>query len=351
MKVLLLGEYSGLHKYLKRGVQHYGHQCIIASHGDGWKKIHGDISFTSRHTGIIGKIDNHIIPLRYLKQLSEHDIIQFIEAEVFDPKLGYNRALINYLIRHNKKSVLMSAGCSPKFWENIKFSGLTDHPCESCMKYDLRKLCPLSSKKKLRWNNEMAKKVDAIIPFLYSYEYIYSGHKNLKPCIPLPIDLSEITYKPNTVGNRVSFLHGINRPGFKGSAIILKALEEMKRMYPNEISIKIVKHLSLQAYLKVLTDTNVLIDQTYGYGLGLNSLQTMAFGKVLFTNYDARLYPDDLPVIQIKPYVSNIKKKISYIIENRNQIESIGLRSRQYVEVHHDCRNIAAQYIRIWSKL
>jgi len=351
MKILLLGEFSGLHKYLKRGVQHFGHQCTIASYGDGWKKIDGDISFTSRNPGIIGKIDNRVRPFKYLKQLIGYDIIQFISVELFDTRLGINRLLINYLISNNRKSVLLSAGCSPRFFKYITDSSLTDHPCESCMKYDLKTICPFSSKKKLRWNNKMADKVDAIIPCFYSYEYIYLGYKNLLSCIPIPIDLSEIIFKPNTISNKVNFLHGINRPGFKGSALILTALEDMRRKYPNDISVMVVKQLPLQEYIKLLQNCNVLIDQTYGYGLGLNSLQTMASGKILFTNYDKRLFPNDLPVIQIKPDVENIKKQIAYIIENRDQIQSMSIKSRQYVQDHHDCKKIAAQYLNKWSLL
>jgi len=351
MKILLLGEYSGLHKYLKSGVQQNGHQCIIATYGDGWKKILGDISFNSRFSGILGKIDRRLKPFQYINLLTGHDIVQFMATEIFDPRFGINQMLINYIIRHNIKSVLMSAGCSPLFWKNIQSSGLTDHPCESCMKYDLKKLCPLSSKKKLRWNEIMAKKVDAIIPCLFSYEYIYHGYHHLQSSIPIPIDLSEISYQPNLVTKKINFLHGINRPGFKGSMIILSALEEMKKKYPNDIEVKVVKQLPLKEYLKILNRTHILIDQTYGYGLGLNSLQTMALGKVLMTNFDRRLYPNDLPVIQIKPFVENIKKQISYIIENKNQIENMGYQSRQYVQEYHDCKKVASQYIRIWSKL
>jgi len=351
LKILLVGEYSGLHKYLQKGVIERGHKCIFASYGDGWKKVESDINFASNLPGLIGKVHHRIKPFQYLYYLTGYDIVQFMTSEIFDTRLGLNKIFINFLIKNNYKSVLLSAGCSPLFFKNIKLSNLKDHPCDSCMKYDLKSICDFSSINKLQWNKVLANKVDAIIPSFYSYEFIYKGFKNLQRIIPLPIDLTSIQYKQNKVKNKIVFLHGINRAGFKGSHYIISALENMKKKYPSEINIKIVRQLPLKKYLEILNETNVLIDQTYGYGLGLNSLQTMALGKVLLTNFEKKLFNNDLPVFQIIPDNRQIENQIAVIIENRNKIENIGYRARKYVEKYHDCRKIADQYIKIWSKL
>jgi hypothetical protein len=41
MKFLIIGEYSGVSKNLKSGLIKLGHEVIIFSNGDGWKKISG----------------------------------------------------------------------------------------------------------------------------------------------------------------------------------------------------------------------------------------------------------------------------------------------------------------------
>ena len=41
MKILLLGDYSSLHNYLKKGLVELGHEVTLLSNGDGWKKIPG----------------------------------------------------------------------------------------------------------------------------------------------------------------------------------------------------------------------------------------------------------------------------------------------------------------------
>ena len=43
MKILFLGEFSSLYKNLKEGLLELGHEAVVASYGDGWKKIPTDI--------------------------------------------------------------------------------------------------------------------------------------------------------------------------------------------------------------------------------------------------------------------------------------------------------------------
>jgi hypothetical protein len=36
MRILLLGEFSGLHSALRDGLRELGHEAFVASHGDGY---------------------------------------------------------------------------------------------------------------------------------------------------------------------------------------------------------------------------------------------------------------------------------------------------------------------------
>ena len=61
MKVLLLGEFSGLYKYLYDGLKEIGVDVIWASNGDGWKKIGGaDIRVLPTARTFSEKIVNYI---------------------------------------------------------------------------------------------------------------------------------------------------------------------------------------------------------------------------------------------------------------------------------------------------
>lgn len=50
MKVLLLGEFSGLYRYLKQGLLELGIDTTLAANGDLWKNI-GGADFPLFHTG------------------------------------------------------------------------------------------------------------------------------------------------------------------------------------------------------------------------------------------------------------------------------------------------------------
>ena len=43
MKVLLVGEYSGVHNNLKRGLEKLGVKVILINGGDSWKNFDSDI--------------------------------------------------------------------------------------------------------------------------------------------------------------------------------------------------------------------------------------------------------------------------------------------------------------------
>src|SRR5690554_919343 len=55
MKILLVGEYSRLHNSLKEGLQALGHEVILASTGDHFKKFPSDILLKRRFNSGITK--------------------------------------------------------------------------------------------------------------------------------------------------------------------------------------------------------------------------------------------------------------------------------------------------------
>ncbi|HGE5982512.1 TPA: glycosyltransferase, partial [Vibrio cholerae] len=78
MKILLLGEFSALHKNLKEGLVELGHDVTIAASGDGFKRIPADISFESNLSGILGKVQRRILPLLSLSEMKDFDVVQLI---------------------------------------------------------------------------------------------------------------------------------------------------------------------------------------------------------------------------------------------------------------------------------
>ena len=78
MKILLLGEFSSLHKYLKEGLISLGHNVSLASSGDGWKKIGGSdvIIPTFEETGLSDRISYYKKYMQIIDDLEDYELQQ-----------------------------------------------------------------------------------------------------------------------------------------------------------------------------------------------------------------------------------------------------------------------------------
>ena len=86
MKILLLGEFSALHKNLKDGLVDLGHDVILASDGDGFKNITRDIDLRPKLPSFLGKIEIRIKLLIYLfTKFKNFDVVQLINPYLFSP--------------------------------------------------------------------------------------------------------------------------------------------------------------------------------------------------------------------------------------------------------------------------
>ena len=96
MKILLLGEFSSLHKYLKEGFQALGHDVTLASSGDGWKKIGGaDIVFPSTSGNFFQCLKALIFDTWLIsRKFKGYDVVQLINPVIFS--LRINRMIFDF---------------------------------------------------------------------------------------------------------------------------------------------------------------------------------------------------------------------------------------------------------------
>ena len=81
MKILLLGEYSAIHKNLREGLISLGHEVNLASNGDGWKNIPRDIDINYNNKIIPYKIASRIYPWIDVKNFFGYDIVQLMSPD------------------------------------------------------------------------------------------------------------------------------------------------------------------------------------------------------------------------------------------------------------------------------
>lgn len=353
MKILLFHEFSGLHENLRDGLVELGHEVTIASRGDGFKNFKRDINLESSlfsHTNILGKIERQLIGISKINKLIGYDVVQTLTLSPYSSVFNINARLLSKLFKNNGKSFYLASGCDSNFYysrDKKKYA-----PCKDCLISKGLTECPIIVKNKEPNNNFLMKNIDGIIPIMYDYKLAYEGFSKLKDIILIPVNTSKIRYQENVVKNKLILFHGISRSGFKGSSFIMNAMKSVKEKYPNDIELRIVERVPFNEYIKLLVESNVVLDQTNSYSYGLNALFAMSLGKIVMSGneLDQGLdYNEKCPVINIKPSVKQIVSVLELLLTNRNKIKSLGYQSRKYVEDYHSHLKIAKEFINTWN--
>lgn len=348
-KILLLGEYSGLHKNLKSGLQHLGYDVTFASAGDGKKKIYGDIDLTLKSVSKIGKFKElkHII-----SNIKDYDIVQFI-----NPYISHPLAVFAYepIYKNNDQVFCVAAGDDVEFLKFTLSGGMQEYSVFD--EYLERKLhLEYTSLLDLYLHNKFMKNIKGVIPAMWEYAESYRQSKfksKLTQTIPLSMDLESNLFEDNIVQDKLVFYHASNRPLFKGSASIIKAMEIFQAKYPNDVEMIVADFLPLNEYLEVLSKTNVVIDQCRSYSYGMNAIYAGAKGKIVMSGSEEvaikELGIEETPIINITPNVKQIIQQFEMILDNKNNISEMSINTREYVEKYHDSIKIAKMYLRVWG--
>jgi hypothetical protein len=355
MKVLLIGEFSALHQNLKEGLVKLGHDVTIASSGDGWKSIEGDINFGSNKTGFIGKIDKFIRIFNVTLKFRNYDVVQFVAPVMFPKAFGINKFVIKQVLKNNKKVFLVGAGCNdsvtadffekklkyPQFYREIKKSD----PEMWCQTDDGRK-----------FNSWLLDNINGFIPIMYEYAQGYRDveYKKLCPTIPIPMNIDKVQYEDNYIKDKLVIFHGLNRENIKGTPLIKAAMERLQKDYPNQVECILDGKMPLDTYLKILKRVNVVIDQVYSVSVGVNGVYSLAMGKVVVGGGESEFLKEfnlkNSPLVCIQDNSDDIYNQLEKIVNNKAELLNMGVKSRAFVEELHGYKSVAQQYLNVWDK-
>ncbi|PGT82985.1 MULTISPECIES: glycosyltransferase [Bacillaceae] len=351
-KILLLGEYSGVHKNLKEGLVELGHEALVVSGGDGDKNIDSDISITWKSQN---KVVRFFELNKILKSLRGYDIVQFI-----NPYLSHRLANLLYgsIYKNNKKTFCLAAGDDVEVFKFL-FSGKMKYsPYDEYLSYENFRKSKLKHTTLLDFilQHKFISKQDGIIPIMWEYAESYRNgpySNKIKNTIPLPINTDKIQYNENALKNKLVFYHASNRPKVKGTDAIVKAMKIFQERYPDDVTMIYADFLPLNEYLEVISKSNVVIDQCKAYTYGMNALYSMAKGKIVMSGAEPEalqeLNVQSSPVFNITPDVEQIISQFEYLLNNRQNLAQLGYESRMYVEEVHGYKRIAKQYLQAWS--
>lgn len=353
MKILLLGELSGVHQELAPGLRRLGHEVVTGHSKLANPDFESDIPFFRAPTGATGAkvwIRDIISQIGHAPKMTGYDIVQIITPKFFNWKI--HGAMLRFVKRHNGKLVVINTACTSDFYRRV--AALTYRPCKECLKFDLKAETCIYDRPDEQSAEHMAFELaDAIVATHFEYAFALADTRFAGKVvnIPLPIDTNCHRPSPMRPTDKVRIWYGETRYGFKGSPFILPALDRLAAgPFGQEVEIVRSGRLAFTDYLDFLGSLHIVIDQASSYGMGMNALYAMARGRATLTGAEHEtldfvgVSAEENPMINIRPDVKQIYSVLAGLVERRGELAEIGRQSAAYVAQYHATDVIAAQY-------
>ncbi|MDI9258260.1 glycosyltransferase [Flavobacterium sedimenticola] len=375
MKILLIGEYSRLHNSLKEGLQELGHQVTLLGFTDGFKNYPVDFPLVKkwdrgwrkklklavlRCTGFdMTSYFTYLQFLKYQKHCQGFDVVQLINEHSFFCSYGFETKILKYLFQHNKKVFLLSCGDdysyvnynfehpdNPSIVQPYINGKIADKDFENVLKFRRKSFQKLHDFIYQNIQGVMATDIDYHIPLQHHPKYL--------GLIPNPIHWSKFPKSDIKISDRIIIFHGINSGSYykKGNDFFEKALQIIQQKYPEKVSVLVTRDVPYQDYINRYNQAHIVLDQLYGHDQGYNALEAMAKGKVVFTNasevFEKHYHITEKVAVNALPDVDYLVAQLSFLIENPEEIKTIGKRARAFIEKEHDYLKIAEKYLKIW---
>jgi len=362
MRVLLLGEFSGLHQNLAVGLREFGVDVTVASDGDGWKDYPRDIDlfrdFEKSRNIFLFKL------LKRIPNLSGYDVVQLNNPKFLNATPTFNSLVFNYLNLTNK-NIFLGAHGMDTYYINYALSGKLKHSVFQVPQIQndphiiqLKKLAKNCTE--LNLNKKIAQKSKGIVASSPGYYLSYKkSFPNKTTYIPVPIDTKyhSKVFTLNNHSKKIKFFLGKMKGRIyrKGTDVIHDVLLELKKKYPNDIELIIVNSVPFNEYQTLLNSSHVLCDQLYAYGIGLNGLIAQSKGLIVCGGADEEMYnalgeEKNRPIIDLNVPRKKMLESFEQIIANKSILHELSSKNRDFVVKHHDSAVIAEKYIKFWKE-
>lgn len=364
MKILLLGEYSGVHATLAEGLRYLGHEVTVVSNGDFWKDYPRDID-VSRHEGRLGGLRMIARVYRLLPRLRGYDVVQLINPIFFELRAERLFTIYRYLRRHNK-CVLLGAFGMDWYWVHtctykkpLRYSDFnfgnkvrTDAPA-------IREQNDWLGTAKERLNKMIAEDCDAIVSGLYEDDICYRQYFPQKThFIPYPIKMPEHSNMERCDAEKVVIFIGISRgrSQYKGTDIMLQAAEDIKRKYVGKLELVIAEGVPFAEYQHMMDHSDAILDQLYSYTPSMNPLLAMSKGIICVgggepENYEILGEKELRPIINVHPSYDSVYNELEQLVLHPESVVGLKRQSVEYVRRHHEYIKVALRYEQLYLSL
>lgn len=370
MKILMIGDYSGLHACLAGELRRRGHSVTVVSDRGGYMQTGADI-YLERRPGTIGKAA-YLTRIAYLlPRLKGYDVVQLINSNFLHLRPHRISWVYDYLRHNNGRIFLTLAGndyyfvkacADAKMFRFSEFK-VGDTPTEF-LHSNSRFMSDWISNENREWSQRLYEDIDGAMSVLPEYD-MAARHilgDRLK-FTNLPVDISQLPWSPLPIRGKIRLFVGI-RSGMeirKGTLPLLEMAKRIQADYPDKVTVECVRDLSLSSYLERMKSCHIVLDQLYSYSPATNALQAMALGKIAasgaqpeyFTSLGGRGVPTpqspDGPVICLAPDdMSGNESRIRNLIENPEKMLPLSVAGRRLVEHENDVRIVADRFLTHW---
>jgi len=360
MQILLVNDVSGVHEYLYRGLIELGHECELVPFDRPTIAhiTHARNFFPLKNWGIIGKSLRPIINLSRVRSLPYYDVVSFMHRISFINKPHFLRYVDTPLVSEKTQVMSYTAlGCDELgyLFENPV---LPYRPCESCERQDeagqycIKVNRPSHSKA----TSVLNKYFNVVTSPAIEYDHIRGLFEGPSEKIPFPLDLSEVPWKPAKNANaKLNIIHTPSRNGFKGTDVVLAAIEILKKKR-NDFEFSLIQGLAWEKYIAAVSAADVVIDQVWSQSSGMNGLWLLGMGKVVLSGNTTLCkgyfsFGQENPIIDAPPEAQLLANKLESVFDNKQKIPALVEQGRNYVAKHHNHINIAQQHIDLWKRV
>lgn len=365
MKILLFGEYSNVHCTLAQGLRCLGHTVVVISDGDGWKNYPRDINLQRFSLNFWGTLKYFIRLCFLLPHLKGYDVVQIINPVFLSLKAERIPFFYRYIRQHNR-SLFMGAFGMDYYWVKTAMDCKTFRYSDFNIGSEVRHsafndvwIHDWLKGYKGKLNQFVAKDCDGIISGLYEYHCSYLPYfPNKTRFIPFPINQTEVKSHVRTKTQNVRFFIGIQhlRNVYKGTDIMLRALERVHAAYPNQCTVVKVESVPFEEYQYMMNSCDVLLDQLYSYTPAMNALLAMAKGLIVVGGGEPEAYKllcdkDLHPIINVEPDEESVYIALENLVLHPECISELSSQSIEYINRYHDYVKVATQYVAFWKEM
>lgn len=363
MKILFVGDYSGMHATLAAQLRRMGHDCTVASGGSFCMNTDRDIDLR-RKPGLLGSLGYMGKVFRVWPELKGYDVVMLINPNFLDLRPGKLRYFLRELKANNGKIGLSLAGPDPVIVKSQVEDGVLRYS-EYMIGEEKSPYVKGTPGVLYRWLNgqmgDYCRFVYENIDFAASALYEY--HIGAKPYLldtPLTymgigIDTRDYDYHEfaRKGDGRLNILVGIKSELelYKGTDRLLAAAMEVERRHPDKCRVTVARDLPLEQYMQKLNEADVVIDQLYSYTPATNALQAMAMGKIVVSGGEPEYYDfigekDLRPIVNVVPDDAAILAEIEKLVLAPDaELKRRSTEGRQLVEKHNDVPKVAHRFM------